>query len=283
LQAMDRAHRIGQTKQVYVFRFVTEGSVEERMLERAAQKLRLDQLVIQQGRQVQSKSKFLSSLSYTVQRTQFCSFLGASKDELLEMITHGAEKIINTTDDLMVDDDIDAIIQRGEERTSELNSKYEGLNFEDLSNFKSDNSVQQWEGEDFRNGVCPLFPVVTLLVTEHITFPNRSERAWVSICFHCRNESASRTTPWIIISRILCALVPRSRRRHLRFLGRQSRLLCMCALGYPIRIRADKFLSRQDFQFYSPQLAELQDRELAVFKVSKIHISFSPCTEKWNV
>jgi SWI/SNF-related matrix-associated actin-dependent regulator of chromatin subfamily A member 5 len=51
LQAMDRAHRIGQTKQVFVFRFVTEESVEERMLERGAQKLRLDQLVIQQGRQ----------------------------------------------------------------------------------------------------------------------------------------------------------------------------------------------------------------------------------------
>ena len=40
LQAMDRAHRIGQTKQVNVFRFFTEGSVEERMLEL---------LVIQQG------------------------------------------------------------------------------------------------------------------------------------------------------------------------------------------------------------------------------------------
>ena len=52
---MDRAHRIGQTKQVYVFRFITEGSVEERMLERAAQKLRLDQLVIQQGRSQVSK------------------------------------------------------------------------------------------------------------------------------------------------------------------------------------------------------------------------------------
>jgi len=57
LQAMDRAHRIGQTKQVFVFRFITEGSVEERMLERAAQKLRLDQLVIQQGRQQMSKGK----------------------------------------------------------------------------------------------------------------------------------------------------------------------------------------------------------------------------------
>ena len=54
---MDRAHRIGQTKQVFVFRFITEGSVEERMLERAAQKLRLDQLVIQQGRQQMTKGE----------------------------------------------------------------------------------------------------------------------------------------------------------------------------------------------------------------------------------
>ena len=58
LQAMDRAHRIGQTKQVYVFRFITENSVEERMLERAAQKLRLDQLVIQQGRQQITKGHY---------------------------------------------------------------------------------------------------------------------------------------------------------------------------------------------------------------------------------
>ena len=60
LQAMDRAHRIGQTKQVYVFRFITEGSVEERMLERAAQKLRLDQLVIQQGRTQATKGQYKS-------------------------------------------------------------------------------------------------------------------------------------------------------------------------------------------------------------------------------
>jgi hypothetical protein len=60
LQAMDRAHRIGQTKQVYVFRFITEGSVEERMLEKAAQKLRLDQLVIQQGRAQAAKGEFFS-------------------------------------------------------------------------------------------------------------------------------------------------------------------------------------------------------------------------------
>lgn len=50
LQAQDRAHRIGQKKQVRVFRFVTEESVEEKMIERAEIKLRLDQVVIQQGR-----------------------------------------------------------------------------------------------------------------------------------------------------------------------------------------------------------------------------------------
>jgi SWI/SNF-related matrix-associated actin-dependent regulator of chromatin subfamily A member 5 len=49
-----------------------------------------------------------------------------------------------------------------EERTAELNSKYEGLNLEDLNNFKSDASVQQWEGEDFRLGVChPYFTYVS--------------------------------------------------------------------------------------------------------------------------
>lgn len=49
LQAQDRAHRIGQTKQVRVFRLITENTVEERIVERAEMKLRLDQIVIQQG------------------------------------------------------------------------------------------------------------------------------------------------------------------------------------------------------------------------------------------
>ncbi|KAG8992998.1 hypothetical protein FRB90_000819 [Tulasnella sp. 427] len=130
LQAMDRAHRIGQTKQVVVFRFITEGSVEERMQERAAQKLRLDQLVIQQGRQNPNKA--------------------ANKEELLDMIQHGVERIVNSGDNLMINEDIDAIISKGEERTAEMHRKYEDMNLEDLSNFKSEAMVSQWEGEDFQ-------------------------------------------------------------------------------------------------------------------------------------
>jgi SWI/SNF-related matrix-associated actin-dependent regulator of chromatin subfamily A member 5 len=73
LQAMDRAHRIGQTKQVYVFRFITEGSVEERMLERAAQKLRLDQLVIQQDRNTATKGSCWCMRGGCSGLTHYCS------------------------------------------------------------------------------------------------------------------------------------------------------------------------------------------------------------------
>ena len=130
LQAMDRAHRIGQTKQVVVFRFITENAIEEKVLERAAQKLRLDQLVIQQGRaQQQAKA-------------------AASKDDLLTMIQHGAEKVFESkgaTGDL---GDIDEILKRGEARTAELNAKYEKLGIDDLQKFSSENAYE-WNGVDF--------------------------------------------------------------------------------------------------------------------------------------
>ena len=56
LQAMDRAHRIGQKKQVYVYRLISKDTVEEKMIERATIKLKLDNLVIQQGRKASSSA-----------------------------------------------------------------------------------------------------------------------------------------------------------------------------------------------------------------------------------
>lgn len=37
-QAMDRAHRLGQTKQVTVYRLICKGTIEERIIQRAHEK-----------------------------------------------------------------------------------------------------------------------------------------------------------------------------------------------------------------------------------------------------
>ena len=71
LQAMDRAHRIGQKKQVKVFRFITKNTVEEKIIERAERKLYLDAVVIQQGRLAQQNKAL-------------------SKEELSTMVRFGA-------------------------------------------------------------------------------------------------------------------------------------------------------------------------------------------------
>ena len=134
LQAMDRAHRIGQTKQVKVFRFITEKAIEEKVLERAHQKLRLDQLVIQEG------------------RAQQAAKAAASKDELLGMVRHGAGEILS--DPSMqakaeyTDDDIDALFREGEEKTAAMQAKYAKLGIDDLQNFSSENAYE-WNGQDF--------------------------------------------------------------------------------------------------------------------------------------
>lgn len=46
-QAMDRAHRLGQTKQVTVYRLLTKGTIEERMRDRAKQKEQVQQVVME--------------------------------------------------------------------------------------------------------------------------------------------------------------------------------------------------------------------------------------------
>ncbi|EDQ93100.1 uncharacterized protein MONBRDRAFT_323, partial [Monosiga brevicollis MX1] len=48
-QAMDRAHRLGQTRTVTVYRLITRNSVEERILARAQEKSKVHQMVIQGG------------------------------------------------------------------------------------------------------------------------------------------------------------------------------------------------------------------------------------------
>ncbi|KAG1693943.1 SWI/SNF-related matrix-associated actin-dependent regulator of chromatin subfamily A member 5 [Nymphon striatum] len=134
----DRAHRIGQKKQVRVFRMIVENTVEERMIERAEVKLKLDTLVIQQGRLVDNQHKL-------------------GKDEMLGMIRHGANHIFASKDSFITDEDIDAILENGERKTEALKEKLGTLGEDSLRSFTLDTndggatSVYQFEGEDYRD------------------------------------------------------------------------------------------------------------------------------------
>lgn len=49
LQAQDRAHRIGQTKPVLIFRLVSDHTIETKIMHRATEKRKLEALVIAKG------------------------------------------------------------------------------------------------------------------------------------------------------------------------------------------------------------------------------------------
>ncbi|KAG2463900.1 SMCA1 protein, partial [Polypterus senegalus] len=134
LQAMDRAHRIGQKKPVRVFRLITENTVEERIVERAEMKLRLDSIVIQQGRLIDQQSNKLG------------------KDEMLQMIRHGATHVFASKDSELTDEDISTILERGAKKTAEMNERLEKLGESSLRNFTMDTetSLYNFEGEDYR-------------------------------------------------------------------------------------------------------------------------------------
>eukprot|EP00088_Acartia_fossae_P044890 TRINITY_DN4792_c0_g1_i1.p1 TRINITY_DN4792_c0_g1~~TRINITY_DN4792_c0_g1_i1.p1 ORF type:complete len:715 (-),score=273.25 TRINITY_DN4792_c0_g1_i1:933-2795(-) len=135
LQAMDRAHRIGQKKQVRVFRFVAENTVDEKIVERAEIKLKLDRMVIQQGKLADQKANL-------------------NKDEMLGMIKHGAQAIFANKDGDFQETDIDKMLEEGEQRTAEQNEKLASLGESSLRNFTLDTQPEQsmykFEGEDYR-------------------------------------------------------------------------------------------------------------------------------------
>ncbi|KAK2196858.1 bifunctional Helicase [Babesia duncani] len=97
LQAIDRAHRIGQLKPVHVYRLVHEYTIEEKIIERATLKLQLDSAVIQHGKLRQK--------------------------ELLAMVQYGASHIFKAGNEGITDADLDVILSKGQERANMLNDK----------------------------------------------------------------------------------------------------------------------------------------------------------------
>ncbi|XP_034443206.1 chromodomain-helicase-DNA-binding protein 2 isoform X2 [Hippoglossus hippoglossus] len=151
LQAQARAHRIGQKKQVNIYRLVTKGTVEEDIIERAKKKMVLDHLVIQRmdttGRTV------LDSNSGNTNSNPF------NKEELTAILKFGAEELFKEAEGEESEPqemDIEEILRLAETRESDLGSSAtdELLSQFKVANFSSmeettpeldDKTISEWD------------------------------------------------------------------------------------------------------------------------------------------
>ena len=129
LQAMDRAHRIGQKKQVRVYRLITKNTMEEKMVEKQTMKLKLDSLIIQKGRMAPKNT-------------------GLQKDDLKDMVNYGADAIFEIGSNID-EEDIEEMIRNGEEKAKHLQEQTEKVMKEkfDMINFEM-NSCNLYQFED---------------------------------------------------------------------------------------------------------------------------------------
>ncbi|KAI5160609.1 SWI/SNF-related matrix-associated actin-dependent regulator of chromatin subfamily A member 5 [Nematocida ausubeli] len=125
LQAQDRAHRIGQKKQVFVFNFLTENTIEEKILERAMKKLKLDEIIVQNQKKKDN---------------------AISQNELLSILASGVDNVFDT--DSKLDRSIEETIRIGMEKTDLMNSKIDEQGvLKDLGG--NEIKAYEWEGEDY--------------------------------------------------------------------------------------------------------------------------------------
>lgn len=91
IQAMARAHRIGQTRPVSVFRFVSQDTVEEEILERARNKLVLEFILIQSGADDDEAKKRRKLLSNATEAPQ-------TAEDMTDILKRRSQKMFAATD-----------------------------------------------------------------------------------------------------------------------------------------------------------------------------------------
>ncbi|XP_072334889.1 lymphoid-specific helicase isoform X2 [Scyliorhinus torazame] len=95
LQAQDRCHRIGQTKPVVVYRLVTANTIDEKIVEKATAKRRLEKMVIHKNKFKGGKSGLKQSRS-CLDSTELMDLLKSRDHE--RVVKGSTEKVINDFD-----------------------------------------------------------------------------------------------------------------------------------------------------------------------------------------
>ncbi|XP_054640028.1 chromodomain-helicase-DNA-binding protein 5 isoform X2 [Dunckerocampus dactyliophorus] len=143
IQAFSRAHRIGQNKKVMIYRFVTRGSVEERITQVAKRKMMLTHLVVRPG---------LGSKTGSMSKQELDDILKFGteelfKDEMEAARTMGDNKDGEEGNVIHYDDDaISKLLDRSQDATED--TEIQNMN-EYLSSFKvAQYVVKEEDGEE---------------------------------------------------------------------------------------------------------------------------------------
>lgn len=117
LQAMARAHRIGQKKPVTIYRFVSKDTVEEEVLERARNKLMLEFITIQRG----VTDKDARDLGDRMQRIGASTAEPTSSDDISQILKKRGQKMFEQSGNQrkLEELDIDAVLENAEEHQTE--------------------------------------------------------------------------------------------------------------------------------------------------------------------
>lgn len=136
LQAQDRCHRIGQTKPVMVYRLVTANTIDEKIVERAAAKRRLEKLIIHHKK---FKSQDKEGLTKTME--------AISPGELLDLLksTDHAGVVDRKDGPVFTQEQLDALLDRSGLTWAKLNQEKENKPEE-----KQENNKRKRTSADFQ-------------------------------------------------------------------------------------------------------------------------------------
>jgi len=114
LQAMARAHRIGQTKPVSVYRLVSKDTIEEEILERARNKRMLEFITIQRGVTDRQQKEINDKLNRAATEPN-------SADDINNILKRRGQKMFEQSGNQkkLEDLDIDAVLENAEEHKTE--------------------------------------------------------------------------------------------------------------------------------------------------------------------
>ncbi|KAL9052036.1 MAG: hypothetical protein Q9162_005655 [Coniocarpon cinnabarinum] len=132
LQAMARAHRIGQTKPVTIYRFVSRDTIEEEILERARNKLLLEYITIQRGFNQKETNEFKKKMQSEGRSMEEAK--GA--EDISRILQKRGKKMFEQASNQkkLEDLDIDAVLEHAEETKTQQMEGVGAMNDDEFLN-----------------------------------------------------------------------------------------------------------------------------------------------------